>query len=90
MRFQILERQCSVLVFEDAGANYVASCQVFLYGDVGLMYNINGHKFYELMAGHNMVWIVVRPKPASEKLLSHEASDETWDIVKRRIDAKPA
>ncbi len=51
MLFKLVERQASVIVFEDqADINYCASCQVFLYGDVGLMYGINGVKFYELMA----------------------------------------
>lgn len=53
MHFKIIERQASVLVFEnEADVNYVASCQVFQYGDVGIMYGINGRKFYELMAVH--------------------------------------
>jgi hypothetical protein len=51
MHYKIIDRQSSVLVFEDGeDVNYVASCQVFLYGDVGLMYGLNGRKFYELMA----------------------------------------
>lgn len=50
MNFKIVERQASVLVFDKDEINYTASCQVFTYGDVGLMYGINGRKFYELMA----------------------------------------
>jgi hypothetical protein len=48
MRFEILDRQKSVLVFDDESTEYCASCQVFKYGDRGFMYNINGRQFYEL------------------------------------------
>lgn len=51
MRYAVVDRQCSVLIFKDhSEINYVSSCQIFTYGDVGIMYGINGHQFYELMS----------------------------------------
>jgi len=47
MHVEIDPRQYSVRVYENEGdINYTASCQVFVYGDVGLMYSINGRDFY--------------------------------------------
>ena len=49
MRYEILDRQKSVIIFDnDEGLNYAASCQVFTYGDRGFMYNLNGVRFYRL------------------------------------------
>lgn len=52
MRYKIIHRQDSLLIFGESETNYVASCQVFLYGDRGFMYNINGNKFYECIFSH--------------------------------------
>ena len=49
MRYEILDRQKSVIVFDnDEGLNYAASCQVFTYGDRGFLYNLNGVRFYRV------------------------------------------
>lgn len=53
MKYKIVHRQDSVLAFDDEDpTNYVASVQVFKYGDKGIMYNLNGVRFYELLAEH--------------------------------------
>lgn len=49
MRYKIVTRQDSILVFDGDSPNYVASCQVFIYGDRGFMYNANGQEFYSCM-----------------------------------------
>jgi hypothetical protein len=46
VRVEIINRQASVVVFDNDGRNYAASCQVFIYGDRGFMYTINGKEFY--------------------------------------------
>lgn len=48
MFHELINRQTSVVLFKEPGdVNYIASCQVFIYGDVGLMYSINGSSFYD-------------------------------------------
>lgn len=52
-RVEIIPRQASVAIFDRSAANqinYTASCNVFLYGDVGCMYTINGSQFYAALA----------------------------------------
>ena len=60
-RVEILPRQYSVVVFDEhAPVNYVASCQVFVYGDVGCMYTINGKRFYDALADRVTVQNLMR------------------------------
>lgn len=127
MHFKVIPRQDTVLVFDDGDPlNYVASCQVWKYGDKGIMHTINGNRFYELMAelggdvlerlgvetlegyvtpaharlmrialkrvatvsvahrgrmaGHDMVWVVIRPSGTIVDLLLEHLPDETVNI----------
>lgn len=53
---KIIPRQYSVVVFDGPDSvNYVSSCQVFRYGDVGCMYTINGGRFYDALADRAML-----------------------------------
>lgn len=45
-----IPRQTSVIVKRDGKINYVASCNVFHYGDRSCMYTINGEEFYKASA----------------------------------------
>lgn len=50
-RFEVIPRQVSVVVFDEQDTlNYCASCNVFIYGDRGFMYTINGEQFYAAFA----------------------------------------
>jgi hypothetical protein len=47
-RFQVIPRTHSVAVFDEKNpVNYLASCQIAQYGDVGWMFSINGKYFYD-------------------------------------------
>lgn len=49
-RVETIPRLHSVVIYdEDHPVNYIAVCQVFCYGDVGLMFSINGPRFYDAM-----------------------------------------
>jgi len=55
-RVEILPRQYSILVFDEAhSVNYLSSCQVTVQGDFGQMYGINGRRFYDALASKVMV-----------------------------------
>lgn len=49
MSYLLVTRQVSVL-FMDAHPNYVASCQIFIYGNRGFIYNVQGARFYKHVA----------------------------------------
>lgn len=47
-RVDILPRLHSVVVFDEHNpVNYIVSCQIFTYGDVGLIFTLNGQRFYD-------------------------------------------
>ncbi len=47
MRYEVIPRQYSVIILDDdSQVNYRASCQVFVYGDVGMIYAFSGEDFY--------------------------------------------
>lgn len=46
MGVEIGDRQYSIRVYGDDETNYVASAQVFRYGDKAFVYSINGTEFY--------------------------------------------
>lgn len=46
MQLSVSPRQYSVLIYEDNTDRYTSSFQVFVIGDRGFMYTLNGHGFY--------------------------------------------
>lgn len=47
MKVEISPRQHSIRVYANDPTNYVASCQVFQYGDRGILYSMYGKNFYK-------------------------------------------
>lgn len=51
LRFEVAPRMTSLMVYDDPDAtNYVASANVFICGDVGIIFTLNGSRFYEQFA----------------------------------------
>jgi len=79
MPIKILARQLSVIVLSDDDPNYIASCQVFLDGDEGTIYTVNGRDFYAavskpgvlrgLMAEYGLSLLRATVRPAYTRLL---------------------
>lgn len=50
-RVEVIPRMYSVAIYDDNHpVNYFATCQVFVYGDLGLMFAIIGPRFYDALA----------------------------------------
>jgi len=50
-RIETIPRLHSVVIYDELHpVNYFSSCQIFQYGDIGLMFTINGPRFYDAMA----------------------------------------
>jgi len=49
-RIETIPRLHSVVIYDDSHPlNYIASCQIFCNGDVGIMFTINGQRFYDAL-----------------------------------------
>lgn len=47
MRMEFIPRQQQMIIFDKHQDNYDSSAQIFLNGDMGVIYGLNGTKFYE-------------------------------------------
>jgi hypothetical protein len=49
---KIKHRQNSVMFYTEHPDNYVSSFQIFLEGNLGIIYTLNGHEFMDLVTTH--------------------------------------
>lgn len=93
-KIELIPRQYSVILLdtEVSDTNYVASCQLFCYGDRGFIYTINGKDFYKILLMENgadllfteanLVSLEGYVQPSHYRLLQRELQKASYQIHK--------